>query len=279
MATELNALDRAELLTRATARLIGGGVVEPRREACRLWRDVLTPLGGFPADAVGVGAAARYLEAVERRRAGEPLAYVTGWTGFRHLVLATDRRALIPRPETERLVELALARVRTGVAADIGTGTGAIALSLAHEGDFTRVIGTDIAEDALTLARENGVRTGLAVSWRVGDLVAPLAGEAVDLVVSNPPYLTRAEVREVDPSVGEWEPHRALDGGEDGLEPYRRLFAEAPSVLRAGGWLALEVDVRRATATAELATIGWRNVTIHDDLFGCARYVLAQREE
>jgi release factor glutamine methyltransferase len=176
-------------------------------------------------------------------------------------------------------VELALHRVREGVAADIGTGTGAIALSLAHEGDFAKVIGTDLSREALVLARRNGRHTGLKVSWRMGDLVAPLRGQPVDLLVSNPPYLSVLEFDKLDHTVRDWEPAAALIGGSDGLEFYRRLFLEAPSVLRPGGWIALEIDARRPQQTAELATAhGWNDVRIFDDLFGRARYLLARRE-
>ena len=135
---------------------------------------------------------------------GRPIAYSVGWTGFRNLAIYTDRRALIPRPETEGLVELALARVRTGVAADIGTGSGAIALSLAQEGAFDQVIGCDLSREALVLARRNGRATGLKVSWRLGDLLAPLRGRPVDLLVSNPPYLSVLEYDALDEMVRNW---------------------------------------------------------------------------
>lgn len=277
------AMTRETLWRIAAAQLGEAGVAEPRREALRIARDLDGPDG---ANAVADGrltveseAAGRYLDAVARRAAGEPLAHVTGWTGFRHLVLASDRRALIPRPETEGLVELALARVSRGVAADIGTGTGAIALSLAHEGDFAEVIGTDLSAAALELAGENARRLALAVTWLEGDLLAPLAGRTVDLLVSNPPYLTEAEHAALDGAVRDWEPALALRGGEDGLAPYRRLLADAPAVVAPGGWLLLEVDARRARATADLArTPAWRDVAILDDLFGRARYLVARRE-
>jgi release factor glutamine methyltransferase len=274
----------AEALWRvATDTLRAAGIADPRREARRLARPLgdpdtgaLTPRG---SETVEAGFAARYLAAVGRRAAGEPLAHVVGWTGFRHLVLGCDRRALIPRPETEGLVELALARVSRGVAADVGTGTGAIALSLAAEGEFDEVIGCDLSPDALALAGENAERCELSVTWLSGDMLAPLAGRQVDLLVSNPPYLTSAEHAGLDPAVRDWEPALALIGGEDGLDPYRRLLADAPALVVAGGWLVLEVDARRARATADLvSTRAWRDVAILDDLFGRARYLVARRE-
>ncbi|MDX2262385.1 MAG: peptide chain release factor N(5)-glutamine methyltransferase [Gemmatimonadales bacterium] len=278
--TEVAISGRA-LLDQAAERLRGAGVESPRLAARRLWSDLqgdATLLALLTDDAtLDSAAAAQYLGWVERLAAGEPLAYVTGWTGFRHLRLRCDARALIPRPETEVLVELALARVRTGSVADIGTGTGAIALALRQEGEFTSVIGVDCSADALTLASENGAMLGLAVEWRLGDLLAPIA-EPLDLLVSNPPYLTEAEYATLDASVRDHEPRLALPSGEDGLEAIRRLLDGGRAVVREGGWIALELDCRRAAATAALAEgFGWREVLVQDDLFGRARYLLARR--
>ncbi len=279
MVTDAPLTDAAGLRQRGAAALAAAGLPTPRREAGRLWRDLFAPDGAPGPSAVGDDQARHYLEAIGRRSRGEPLAYVTGWAGFRHLVLASDRRALIPRVETEGLVDRALDRVSTGAVADIGTGTGAVALALAQEGEFDQVIGIDLSDDALTLARENGARLGLAVEWRHGDLLDPLADHSLDLVVANPPYLSRDELAALDPAVAAWEPHLALDGGHDGLAPYRRLLSEAPRVLRPDGWIALEIDARRADATAALAAdAGWHHITIDDDLFGRARYLLARWE-
>lgn len=270
------------LLENAGELLAAAGHAASRREAIRIWSD-LSRIG--PADAVLARAesvsserAMQYFTAVGRRAAGEPLAYVTGWTGFRRLVLATDARALIPRPETEGLVEAALARVRRGTAADIGTGSGAIALALADEGEFNQLFAVDLSADALALARCNGERLGLAVAWREGDLLAPLAGQQLDLLISNPPYLTDAEYDALDPSVRDYEPRLALPSGPDGQNATRRLLDEGRACVVAGGWIALEVDSRRAQATAALAEeFGWRGVIVLDDLFGRARYVLARQ--
>lgn len=267
----------------AGAVLAAAGVAEPRREAIRLWSDLeQTPTARAMlarAESVAAPKAERFLAAVGRRAAGEPIAYVTGWSGFRHLELACDRRALIPRPETEELVGRALALVRHGVAADVGTGTGAIALSLATEGAYDRVIGTDLSTEALALAAENGSRVGARIEWRQGDLLAPLAGEMVDLLVSNPPYLTAAELAALDPAVAAWEPHLALVSGEDGLDAVRGLLDGGRSVVRSGGWLALELDCHRAPLVASLAeSLGWREVSIHQDLFGRDRFCTARWE-
>lgn len=263
------------------AQILGRAAIDdPRREALRLWTDLSLPGSYLTArDApVPVDDAARYLVAVARRAAGEPMAYVSGWTGFRHLTLRCDRRALIPRPETEGLVDLALSRVAAGVAVDIGTGSGAVAISLAQEGKFDEVLGVDISADALALARENGAAAGTVVTWLEGDLTAPLAGRRVDLVVSNPPYLSDAEYDTLPPSVRDYEPSIALRSGESGLAATRRLLDEAPAILAPGGWIAIEIDCRRDAATAQLARDrAWRDVVIGEDLFGRARYLLARR--
>jgi release factor glutamine methyltransferase len=177
-------------------------------------------------------------------------------------------------------VDLALARVREGVAADIGTGTGCLALSLRQEGDFREVIGVDVSAGALALAAENAALAGLAVRWVEGDLCGPLADASVDLLVSNPPYLTRAEYEALDGAVRDWEPGLALASGEDGLDATRRLLAGGRRVVRAGGWIALELDCTRAGASAEMAcAAGWHDVRVERDLFGRERYLLARRSE
>jgi release factor glutamine methyltransferase len=271
-----------DLFTDAVTRFRDAGFAEPRREAIRLWSDLAGVTAASASlraeEPVDAESARRMVDAVRRRIDGEPLAYVTGWTGFRRLTLQCDRRALIPRPETEGLVEAALARVRTGVAADIGTGTGAIALALSDEGDFDQVIGIDLSSDALALARANGTATGQLVTWLEGDLLAPLAGQLVDLLVSNPPYLTQAEHDTLDRSVRDYEPALALLGGKDGQGVVRRLLHDGRALVAPGGWIALEIDCRRAADTAAIATAaGWGDVTVLDDLFGRARYLLAQQ--
>ena len=270
-----------DLMREARAVLHEAGVAEPARESRFLWESV----GGSasdryqdPASAVDSALAARYALQVERRRLGEPLAYVSGVTGFRRLGLLADRRALIPRPETEGLVDLLLRRVRTGLAADLGTGSGCLALSLADEGGFRSVIAVDRSREALTLAAENTRHTGLELRLVAGDWLTPLAGATLDAIVSNPPYLTEEEYDHLDPSVRRWEPAGALVSGEDGLAATGVLLRSAPQVLRPGGWIALELDCRRAKESAALAVAaGWDLVTVEHDLFGRARYLLAQR--
>jgi release factor glutamine methyltransferase len=272
----------AALVTDAARRLREAGLPEPRREAVRLWAGVTD---GNAADValrgeqlVDSATETRYQLAVSRRSAGEPLAHVTGTIGFRKLDLVSDARALIPRPETEGLVDLLLQCVRTGRAADVGTGNGCIALSLLQEGSFDEVVALDASRDALALAKLNCQSTGLRPRLVLGDMCQPLRERAFNALVSNPPYLTEAEYRDLDPSVGDWEPELALVSGRDGMSATVRLLDEGRDVLSSGGWLALEIDCTRAAATAAHAsTLGWQDVSVHVDLFGRERYLLARR--
>ena len=275
----------ALVLDAAAATLARAGVREPRREAAALWG----ALAGCSPGAVWIERdrpaapelGASFREAVARRAAGVPSAYATGRAAFRTLDLAVDCRALIPRPETEGLVELVLrwaAGTPGGVAADIGTGTGCIALALAMEGRFERVIATDCSGEAAALARENvaRIRPGVPVEVRIGNLLAPIAAERCRVIVANPPYLTEGEWAALDPVVREFEPKRALASGPDGLVATRALLTEARTMLEPAGLLALEIDERRPAVVQALARdAGWSHVTIHQDLFGRPRYVLA----
>jgi release factor glutamine methyltransferase len=275
----------------AAAALLGeAGVAEPRREANRLWAAIA---GGRPGDVwlrrdrpSEPRMSARFRRAVRDRADGLPLAYAAGTVAFRLLELAIDRRALIPRPETEGLVDLVLQWCREsgergagsgGVAADVGTGSGCIALALASEGSFERVIATEVSEVAASLARENVARVAPAipVDVRLGDLLVPLGDAQYRVVVANPPYLTEDEWTALEPAVRDCEPKSALASGADGLETTRRLLAGARAVLEPGGLLAVEIDERRAEAVRLLAeAAGWR-VSIHRDVFGRQRYALA----
>ena len=274
------------ILVEGGSRLRRAGIAEPRRQALRIWAELSGSRPGespLQADAsVDPSNATRFHRAIERRAAGEPLAHVTGWTGFRHLSLRSDARALIPRPETEGLVELLLQRVRSGVVADLGTGSGCIALSLATEGAFERIVAVDRSKEALALARLNAqlVRAEPGIELVRADLCAALRPEAFDALISNPPYLTVAEYAGLDRSVRDWEPALALVSGPGGLEATARLLDQGRAALRRGGWLALEVDCSRASVAARLAgELGWQNVTVHMDLFGRERYLLAQRSD
>jgi len=282
MAPELAVTIHA-LVGGGAARLAAAGVPAARREALALWAAVG---GGSPGAGVldgdrsaGTGAEP-FQAAVQRRAAGEPLAHVIGRAGFRHLDLVSDHRALIPRPETEGLVELLLGVAGTGRVADVGTGSGCLALSLATEGGFSEVVATDVSSAALSLARENRDRIGARVLLAQGDLCRPLRSGAFDALVSNPPYLTVDEYAALDPAVRAWEPREALVGGVDGLESISRLLDEGRAVLRTGGWVAMEIDCSRAAECAGRAgALGWTDVGIHADLFGRERYLLARRSD
>ncbi len=272
-----------ELLRHAAGSLRSAGIAAPGREARWLAESVWGVgsvellLGDVRLDASMIE---QYHGVVTRRASGEPLAYVTGQAVFRHLTLRSDRRALIPRPETEGLVDLVLERVPRGQAVDIGTGSGAIALCLAAEGAYRNVVAIECSRDALDMARENRALTGLPVGLVLGDLVAPLGNDAFDVIVSNPPYLTTGEGAALEASVRDWEPAEALVSGADGLEATRRLLDGGQRVLRPGGWIVLELDCSRAVNTAELAAgLGWVDVALVKDLFQRARYLVARRSD
>jgi release factor glutamine methyltransferase len=284
----------ATALARAAARLALADVADPRREATTLWAAVAGE-GLKPGDvwlrrdaAAPAAVARRFRVAVARRARGIPFAYAVGRTGFRHLDLLVDRRALIPRPETEGLVDLVLAWTaagqragaggRGGLVADVGTGCGCLALSLAVEAPFDRVIAAERSAAAAALARENVARVDppVPVEVREGDLLAPLAGERLRALVANPPYLTVAEYAALDPAVRHYEPRDALVSGADGLCATRALLAGGRALLEPGGLLALELDERRAEATRALAQAhGWSGARVYDDLFGRPRFLLA----
>lgn len=220
---------------------------------------------------------ARYRDAVAQLERGVPFAYAVGRAGFRTLDLLIDARALIPRPETEGLVDLVLRRARGGLAADIGTGSGCLALALATEGSFDRVIAVERSPQAAALARENvaRVRPPTPVEIREGDLLAPLAGSRFRVIVSNPPYLSEDEYDALDRSVKAFEPREALVSGSDGLDATRALLAGAAALLEPDGVLALEIDERRGDAVRALAqSHGWTRSEVHDDIFGRPRYVM-----
>ncbi|HYW09839.1 MAG TPA: peptide chain release factor N(5)-glutamine methyltransferase [Longimicrobium sp.] len=226
---------------------------------------------------------AEFKARLRRRARREPLQYIEGEAHFRDLVLRVDGRVLIPRPETELLVQRVIdwAAGRPGLAAaDVGTGSGAIALSLAAEGAFERVVATDVEAGALEAARANHAAAApdAPVEFRLGDGLAPLAGDRFDAVVSNPPYIATGERSSLDPEVSEWEPAAALFGGADGLAIIRPLVAGAAGVLRPGGLLALEIGAAQGPAVAELVRAAGRfgEPRVEKDLAGRDRFVLAE---
>ncbi|GAB4255404.1 MAG: peptide chain release factor N(5)-glutamine methyltransferase [Deferrisomatales bacterium] len=198
---------------------------------------------------------AAYRDAIARRGRREPVAYITGVREFWSLDLAVDRRVLVPRPETEVLVQACLDRMgRNGRLADLGTGSGAVALALLSERPGWEGVGVDASAEALAVAAANAGRCGLAdrLTLRCGDLLGPLAGERYDLIVSNPPYVPEGEIDSLEPEVSRYEPRSALAGGPDGLAVIRRIAAEAPGALADGGWVAVEFGAGQEQAVGAI---------------------------
>jgi release factor glutamine methyltransferase len=257
------------------------GVPSPRVDSEHLVAHVLglTRSGLYSSDRrLSEDDRARLCGLVTRRRAREPLAYILGEWGFRRLMLNVDGRALVPRPETEVVVERCLAHL-DGVAEprilDVGTGSGAIALALADEVPAARVVAVDVSEDALALARENLARADVdgRVELRRGDLLAGIAGP-FDLVVSNPPYVPRAEYDSLQPEIRLYEPYGAVVG--DGV--WEQIAREARRVLAPGGRLVLECgDGQAAEVSAGLTALGYEDVLATPDLAARDRVVEGRR--
>ncbi len=227
----------------------------------------------------------RFRPLLRRRAQREPLQYILGRQAFRDLELEVGPGVLIPRPETEQLVEAVLAWAKGKeelVALDIGTGSGAIALSLLQEGGFTRCVGTDASAEALEFAARNANAAGLAsrLELREGSLLGPIGDdERFDTVVSNPPYVAVSERDALQPEVVSWEPAEALFAGADGLDVLRQIVPAAAPALRVGGLLALEVGDGQAGAVVELVrkAESYSDMTVHPDLAGKGRIVTAVR--
>lgn len=222
------------------------------------------------------GPQIRDYQALVRRRAVEraPVAYLVGTRGFRHLELAVDPRALIPRPETELLVEVALDLPHGARLVDVGTGSGAIALALADERPDLVITATDLDEDALAVARENAARLGSDVTFAAGDLLGAVPGATFDAVISNPPYIPDGDRPGLPADVRDHEPGRALFAGADGLDVYRRLIPQAAAV---APFVAVEVGAGQAQAVGELMrAAGLASVEAHADLAGIDRVVVGR---
>jgi release factor glutamine methyltransferase len=231
------------------------------------------------------GELGRYRALIKRRRVGEPIAYILGRREFFALPLRVDRRVLIPRPDTEILVETALNGTRAqhlyGRMLDLCTGSGCVAIAFAKERPTWRVTAVDVSADAASVARENVQRAGVVHNVAVleGDLFAPLAESArYELITANPPYIPSAEIAGLDVDVRDFEPRLALDGGADGLEITRRLVHDAMRYLSPGGLLALEGGFDQAPAvTALLEAAGFLEVTRSKDLAGVERVVSGRK--
>lgn len=283
-----------ELRSETEHRLVAAGISNATNEASWVLEEVTgldrLELASAEQQSATMRQVAKLDSMVGRRVAGEPLQYVLGRWSFRHLDLAVDARALIPRPETEAVVEVALAELdrvisggrRAPLAVDLGTGTGAIALSLVAERPRMQVVATDASDDALALARANLAGIGspaqrvrmVAGSW--WEALNPELEGTIDLVVSNPPYI--ADGVALEPVVQDWEPMGALRSGADGLDDLRVIIAGATTWLRPGGALVLEIGDTQGEVVCELArTAGLDDVELHDDLTGRIRALSARR--
>ncbi len=269
----------------AIAALTGAGIDTPRLDAQLLIAHALKlrreDLIAYPDRALSSPDQAAIGDLVARRQQRYPLAYLLGEQWFYGRAFSVTPAVLIPRPETEMLVEFAVAHAPCGGSvADIGTGSGCIAVSIAAERTDLAVLAVDLSPDALAVAASNAVRHNVAdrVSLALGDLLAPLVGR-FDVIVSNPPYIAASEMPGLMPEVRDYEPSMALceGAGDDGLAIYRRLWEGAVRYLVVGGWLAVEVGQGQAMAVAAMAReAGFANVQISSDGAGIERMVAGQ---
>jgi release factor glutamine methyltransferase len=259
----------SSLLAEAVAELTLHQIANPRLEAEVLLAYVLaTDRAGLYMhlrDSLSSPHAETFRHLIQRRAQHEPLQYITGTQEFWSLPFMVDKRVLIPRPETEVVVETALRSISQSTIhnpqsaiqiLDVGTGSGCIAIALAKELPHAQLWATDVSSDALRVARNNAEHHDVArqIIFLQGDLFAPIADKTIEfeMIVSNPPYLVHDEIATLQPEICDWEPHRALDGGRDGLDFYRRLLSESPAFLRSGGWLIMEIGQGQRQAIMRL---------------------------
>ncbi len=285
-----------DALRAAVQRLRASGSRSPRLDAELLLARTLdcprAELLREPGRTLDTGEAARFESLLTRREAREPVAYILGFRAFRTIDVAVTPAVLIPRADTETLVDVALEALAAiplagpgpegePLALDVGTGSGCVALALAAEDPFVRVVATDVDQEALAVARRNAARLGFQrrVEFILSDLFADVALRTFDLIVSNPPYIPAAEYEALEPNVRDYEPRLALFGGLDGLDVYRRLIPGAALLLRAGGTLALEVGAGQARDVAAIirAAGAFEAPEARGDLAGIPRVVYARR--
>ena len=229
------------------------------------------------------GELAAYREMIKKRVLRVPVAQILGEKEFMGLTFKVTADTLVPRPDTEILVQAAVDRLRAMAGeeplrfADIGTGSGAICLSVLHYLSGTVADTVDISPAARAVAEENAASLGLAdrITFHTGDLLQPLSGISFAAILSNPPYIPEADIATLAPEVRLKEPHTALSGGQDGLDFYRRLTADAPALLKDGGFLALEVGIHQAAPVAALAAPSFSRTEILKDYAGIERVVIA----
>ena len=236
-------------------------------------------------DAVSEPSAERFFSRVTERRRGKPLQYLLGWQEFRGLEFEVTPAVLIPRPETELLVDVAAQRFSEGkpILADVGTGSGCIAVAMAVALPGARVIATDLSEDALAVAQRNASRHHVSerIQFLSGDLLLPLTSlgldESLDCVLSNPPYVAERDLPSLQREVRDWEPYLALVGGVTGLEIYRRLLPQALRFLKPGGTLVMEIGYNMQPRITDVFDAAWMLEGIRDDLSGIPRIVIAHK--
>ena len=271
----------AETLREAERRGAAYLAAAGREEAAQNARLLLCHVHGFNftdyvlarEDLLSPRDAARYAELLTRRASGVPLQYLTQEQNFCGLSLYVDERVLIPRQDTECLVEEVLRDGARGALLDLCTGSGCIPLALLKHGNFSCALGADISADALAVAAENCARTGLPLELRQSDLFAEIP-ERFDVITANPPYIESAEIETLSVEVRAHEPRLALDGAADGLAFYRRLAAESCLHLKSGGRLYLEIGMSQGAAvTSLLAAAGFSDIQIIRDLAGRDRIV------
>jgi release factor glutamine methyltransferase len=273
-----------QALARGTKALEGIST-QPRRDAelllLRITGHDRTFLLTHPEHALTDEQLAQYDTFIARRKAHEPIQYILGEQEFYGLTFAVTPAVLIPRPETEHLVEALLARVphdRPLSIADIGTGSGAIAVALAHILPQTRIAALDISESALAVARRNAETHHVAdrIRFLCSDLLTAVAGESFDAIVSNPPYVAEADRATLEPQVRDYEPASALFAGPTGLDIYQRLIPQVRAALKPGGWLLMEIGQGQREALTHLLS-AWSDVTFIDDLQGIPRVACARQ--
>lgn len=264
-----------EALSASVDALRAAGVDDPRLDAELLLAEATgwerARMAANPDEEIPPAAARRFAEMVRRRLRREPVAYILGRRGFRHLELRVDPRVLIPRPETELLVELAL-ELQPGSVLDVGTGSGAVALAIAAELPDCAVSATDTSVSALAVARDNAERLGLAARVEFHEGTLPPLGEGFDLVVANLPYVSEGDWGELQREVTEWEPRQALLAGADGLDAVREVV---PALAGVTETVALEIGEGQAAATAELLReADFGTTESRPDLAGIERLVI-----
>ena len=269
-----------QVLKQAADALNGVGIADPIVDASLLLSHVtgMQPLL-LRADSwreISENDLAAFQTLLNRRLTREPLQYILGEVEFMGLNLRVAPGVLIPRYDTEPLCEQAISRLRENQRAlDVCTGTGAIALTIKKHCPTAQVAAGDISKTALNLAKENAVRNDLTVDFRLGDLLSPFAGETFDMIVSNPPYISREDMLTLQPEVQK-EPELALFGGEDGLDFYRRIVAAAPAHLNKNGWLLFEIGCMQAKDVCTLMKKDFSDISVYQDLGGLDRVIAGQ---